>query len=371
VTDLNDLLPPLERQRPPKTKRRTSAISERLRAVPARKWQRAAVVTGVGVLVGAIALPPVVDALRYQYMVGQQEVTRDRMEQAQQRVASAQGTFLSAADSALAAHSDTGEFISVVKRDLLADESPLDALVALREDIALKADLREKWGHLVIPAAATAPGLPGITDPSSIPGLAIVADRNTTVADGFEVKAAELTGLSDTLTGDMERAQQLTDEVLAAAAEFGSKLRKYPKAVTVVKTQFRIATRNLSDPSIDPVTRFLAFERAVARMKSSHTEVVAAEAAKKAAEEAAKKAAEEAAKKAEEEAVKKAVEEAARLAEEERKRLEAEASPAPTPTPTPTPSPTPRPTGTPKPMPSPTATPAPTPGAVPESDGRG
>lgn len=347
---LNDLLQPLRQKRRARAAREAGLSRvprERTHDPSFRRYRRPATVAVAGLIVAGIIGPPVLDALRYGQLVDDVTLSRGVMEQASTDVQHAQSTFHTASEGALRTRGDVEAFVAVIDRRLLSDTSALDQLNGMRDSFATAGDLRETDGRLVTPAEGTAPILPAQTDPATTSGLSITSRLHAKVTLNLRAKASELDARSEDIDGQMTRARDLTEQVLASAADYGTKLRTYPKAEAAAKTALAAAIAQLTSSNLDPIGRFTAFQAAVDAVKASHIKVLREDAARKAAEAAAKKAAEEAAA--------REAAEAARRAEEERQRLE-----TPTPTATPVLTPTATPTAAPSAEPTVTSTPTPT-----------
>ena len=329
-----------------------------------RRWIATAVTGAVLLGVGCVALPPVIDAVRYQALAASLQGSRGQMEAAQSEVTDAQKKFDTEAAAALPVHGSITAFVKTVDPSILADTDALSKLQTVQGTIAELAGIHTpsyKPGTVLTYQPAPAPRIPAVTDPSTVGGLNHAVEQNDSVISDFTAKAEELTQRAGDIVSKTKQARSLIEDVLESAAEYGSgtDLADYDRATDTARRTLRTAVKALTIGDLDPVSRFTDYAKAVTALKASHAQVIADEKAEKEREEAREaaeqKKLEDAIKAAEK--AKAEAEEAKRLAEEEAKN--SGNTPTPTPTLTPTPTPTPAPT----PSPTPTPTPTPEPGA--------
>ncbi|SDH32951.1 hypothetical protein [Microbacterium sp. 77mftsu3.1] len=328
----------------------------------------AAGVTAVIVIAGALAAPPVFDALRYQSLLNEHGERYGAIDGASGAVTEEQKAYEKLAGEAFDGDAAIGEFIAAIDPKLLIDTDALDKLKKLRTTIREDAGIHQRdprVNRLSLFDTAPAPRTPARTNPTTVGGLDAAIAKSKSVAEDYEAGADLITERSEKLDQSMRTAASLKESVLADAAEYGlsDAINGYGEADQLVKMQYADAIEDLGDKSADAITRFRGFQKALAALAKSHDDVVAAEKAeeeRKKAEEAAKKAEDERraqelveleeARKAAADAVEqaRAEAEAAREAKEEAERAKAEAeaalrdnaeqeqSPGMTPSPTPT-----------------------------------
>lgn len=327
------------------------SLTHRAQQALTRRRIVAASAIGCAIFAGSIALPPLVDALRYEHLVTEHQDTRNGLVTVQENVAQAQLNFEDAAADALKEHAYIAEFLGTVDTKLLYDKRALHALISHLGDLEEHSGIHAMLGRpstMVTWGAAVTPRIPEPTSPSTVDGLRYALERNHGIIAGYTEAAELMTDRAVRLRDDLTRARALMDEVLASAAKHGSSpaALRYDKADVLVKVAFNVATGNLTDTTLDPMARLTGYQQAVAAVKKSHSDTIAEE-------ERLAKEKREAEERAAAEEARIAAEEAAQ-AEEERLREEAERAqpqPAPEPSPTPQPSPTLTPTPTPTPAP--------------------
>lgn len=316
----------------------------------------ASVISAVA-LTGAIVGPPVFNALRYDFLVAEQQDAHGQLQGAQESAVAAQRAFESSSTDAMTAYTNIGAFMDVVDTRLLSNRDAYDELSASRDTLVEQGGIHEtSWnpGVKVIWDPASTPRVPATTSPVTIPGLTFALERDRNVVANFEGAAEQMHDRAATIQDEIDRSEKLIEKVLGAAKKYGTSrdILNYDKADVLVKVRLAGVIGDLADRSLDPIARITAFQKAIGDLKKSHADAVAEEERIAKEKKRAEERAAEQARKAEADA--KAAEEAERLAKEEaeRKAQEEANRPKPTPTPTPTPDPTPTP-GVPTPSPAP------------------
>lgn len=242
-----------------------------------RSWITLSASAGAFIVAAAIAVPVLSSNVAHAQAIDALTTSETELADAHTSLVSAFKDLAGANEAAAATYAESGEFVKVARKDLLADPTTLEELASAREDLVEAAELTVDGDVATAPTVPAAPALPVQDTPASMDAIVEQTQANDGLAEQIERDAKKAQKAADTITAQDDSVVQLTEQVVASGAEYGAAARGLDKAKPSVLEALKKAIAAMKDKKTPAVGRFVVFSSAYNAAKKSHVDTVAAE----------------------------------------------------------------------------------------------
>lgn len=251
-----------------------------------RSWVTLAVAGGALIVAAAIAVPVIVTNIARGEAMDALAESEASLTAAHTSLVEAQAELVESGAGAVVIYDESGQFVKVVRVELLADAATLESLNTARSELVELAGLTVEAEVATAPAAVEVEKLPAPKAPTTIEAMEEQTESNDKLAAKLIKDAEGVHATVDDITAKGEDIAELTEAVVASGAEFGAAVTGVEKATVETTGALAVAVTALADTETPAIGRFSAYVGAFDAVKASHDATVAAEQA--AAEEAAR-----------------------------------------------------------------------------------
>lgn len=264
----------------------TESVAATPKRITKRGWITLAASAGALLVAAAIAVPVISSNIARGNAIDALTASETQLTDAHTSLASVNAELDEAAAGALTVYTESGEFVKVVRADLLADAATLDELSTARAELADTAGLVIEGATVTGPEAAQTPDAPASSDPTTLEAMAEQTEANLQQAETYSQDAETARATADEIAEQQDAIGELTETVVSSGGEFGAAVTGMEKAEAATVDGLKTAVTALADTETPAIGRFSTYVAAYDAVKASHDAAVAAEQA--AAEEAAR-----------------------------------------------------------------------------------
>ena len=251
-----------------------------------RSWITMGAAAAVLAIATAVTIPVLSNQIAHNNAIDALSASETELADAQASLVKATGELSEAADGAVVVYTESGEFVKVVRAELLADGEKLEDLNAARTELVELASLSLEGDVATAPAKTEVPKLDTSDTPTTLEAMAEQTEANDKLASKLNKEADGVRNTVSDIAEQGESIAELTEEVVASGAEFGAAVTGLDKADAATVEALAAAVAALEDTETPAINRVSTYVGAYDAVKKSHDGVVAAE--KAAAEEAAR-----------------------------------------------------------------------------------
>lgn len=251
-----------------------------------RSWITLGVAAGALVIAGAFAVPAIAHNIAQGEAIDALTASESELADAQAALVKANDTLTEAAEDAVVVFTDSGEFVKVMRAELISDAKTLEELKTARVELSELASLELEGEVATAPEKPKVAPLPVSDTPTTLEAMAEQSAANDKLADKLTSQAKSLRATVSDISAQSENILGLTEDVIASAGKFGAAVTGVEKAAAATVEGLTAAVAALKDLKTPAINRASTYVGAYDAVVQSHAAAVAAEQA--AAEEAAR-----------------------------------------------------------------------------------